>query len=77
MARYYFDIRDGEGLARDEEGLELPALEAAEIEAARSLADLAADIADQQAEHRRLTIEVRSSDGPRFGTPLAFEAFLH
>jgi hypothetical protein len=40
MPRYFFDIRDGEELVRDDEGMELPDLEAAFREAARSLADL-------------------------------------
>ncbi len=33
MARYYFHIRDGNNLIRDEEGTELPSLEAARAEA--------------------------------------------
>ena len=33
MARYYFHIRDGNNLIRDEEGIELPSLEAARAEA--------------------------------------------
>jgi hypothetical protein len=38
--RYYFDMREGESLALDDEGLELPSLAAAEHEAALSLADI-------------------------------------
>ena len=33
MARYYFHIRDGDRLIRDDEGIELPSLEAARAEA--------------------------------------------
>ena len=33
MPRYYFQIRDGNNLIRDEEGIELPSLEAARAEA--------------------------------------------
>ena len=33
MPRYYFQIRDGNNLIRDEEGMELPSLEAARAEA--------------------------------------------
>jgi hypothetical protein len=40
MSRYYFDIRDGEELIPDEEGMELPDLDAAFREAARSLAEI-------------------------------------
>ncbi len=38
MKRYYFDMRDGDGFAPGEEGLELPDIEAAQQEAALSLA---------------------------------------
>ena len=37
-ARYYFDIREGDDLAPDDEGLELPSIERVQEEAARSLA---------------------------------------
>jgi hypothetical protein len=40
MPRYFFDIRDGEELIADEEGMDLPDLEAAFREAARSLAEI-------------------------------------
>jgi hypothetical protein len=41
MPRYFFfDIRDGEELVPDEEGMELPDLDAAFREAARSLAEI-------------------------------------
>ena len=43
MKRYYFDMQDGDGFAPDEEGLELPDIEAAQEEAALSLADMARD----------------------------------
>jgi hypothetical protein len=37
--RYYFDLRDGEEVAVDDEGVELPSLQAVQEEAALSLAD--------------------------------------
>jgi hypothetical protein len=40
MPRYFFDIRDGEELDQDEEGMELPDLDAAFREAAYSLAEM-------------------------------------
>jgi hypothetical protein len=43
MPRYYFDLRDEDEVAVDEEGLELSSLRAVQIEAAKSLADLARD----------------------------------
>ena len=43
MTRYFFDIRYGDKIAIDEEGLELPDIEAAQIEAAYSLAGMVRD----------------------------------
>jgi hypothetical protein len=40
VPRYFFDIRDGDELIADEEGLELPDLDAAFREAAYSLAEI-------------------------------------
>ncbi len=39
MTRYYFDIRDAEGVTIDVEGYELPDLAAVQWEAALSLID--------------------------------------
>ena len=41
MMRYYFDLRDGNELAPDEEGIELWSRERVEEEATKSLADFA------------------------------------
>lgn len=43
MTRYYFDLRDDNGIALDEEGLELSSPRAVQAEAAKSVADLARD----------------------------------
>lgn len=61
MIRYYFDIRDNSGLSVDEEGLEFPTQQEAEIEAARSLADLAKEFADirPSADRRRARVSDR------------------
>ena len=65
MKRYYFDIRDGDGFAPDEEGLELPDIEAAQQEAALSLADLSRDAVRMLRRNARLMqIEVRDDNGP-------------
>ncbi len=58
MARYYFDVRDGEVLTRDDEGLEFRGIDAASDEAARTLAEIACDVLPGAA-HRVLAIEVR------------------
>lgn len=63
MTRYYFDIRDGEALYADDEGLELDDQTQAEIEAATSLADMAKDLSPLDERHH-MAIEVRTSAGP-------------
>jgi len=73
MTRYYFDIRDGEALYADEEGLELEDQRQAEIEAATSLADMAKDLSPLDERHH-MAIEVRSNAGPVFQAMFVFEA---
>jgi Domain of unknown function (DUF6894) len=63
MTRYFFDIRDGDELAPDEEGMILPDVKAAQEEAARALADMARDMIRGQ-PFRHMAIEVRNHDGP-------------
>lgn len=57
MTRYYFDIRDDTGLYPDEEGLEFDTQQEAEVEAARSLANLARDFATKRQD---VSVEVRT-----------------
>jgi len=65
MPRYYFDIRSGQDLYSDEEGLELADQNAAELEAATSLSDLAKGSLPLD-ERQRMAIEVRTQEGPVF-----------
>lgn len=60
--RYFFDTRDGERLLRDDEGMELDGIEAAEDEAKRGLADFARD-AVPHARQSELAVEVRDEGG--------------
>lgn len=66
MTRYYFDIREGDNFAPDEEGLELSTLQAVQEEAARSLADMARDAVrgEPDGAAHDMSIEVRDADGP-------------
>ena len=71
MARYYFDLREGAELYPDEDGVELPTLRAAEMEAARALGAMTQEL-DPTAEDRDIAIEVRNDDGPLFQVALVF-----
>jgi hypothetical protein len=68
MPRYYFDLRDGDELAVDEEGVELRDTDLVQEEAARSLADMARDAVRRTTRNRelnhRMAIEVRDDHGP-------------
>jgi hypothetical protein len=70
--RYYFDLRDGDALSVDEEGVELPDIEAVQKEATRSLADMAKDRPLNASGHR-MAIEVRDDAGPLLQAKLTFE----
>jgi hypothetical protein len=75
MPRYFFDLREGDDLAVDEEGMELRDLEAVHEEAARSLADLARDEVRRVAKHgggHEMAIEVRDEAGPVLQVMLTF-----
>jgi hypothetical protein len=67
MPRYYFDVRNDQAISLDEEGLELLDVEAVQGEAARALADMARDAANERARNalaQRMAIEVRDDAGP-------------
>ncbi len=76
MPRYYFDLLDGDVLASDEEGIELPDFQAVQAEAAKSLADMARDavhnLAATPGKHD-MAIEVRDAGGPVMLVKFIFE----
>ena len=55
----------------DEDGVELPTLRAAEMEAARALGAMAQEL-EPTAEGQDMAIEVRNEDGPLFQVALVF-----
>ena len=65
MKRYYFDMRDGDSLAPDDEGILLPDIETVQQEAAVALAQMARDVAPGVLKNggRRMAIEVRDESG--------------
>jgi hypothetical protein len=76
MPRFYFDLRHGDDLAGDEEGLELPDIGAVQAEAAISLADMARDAvhsAPLAPGGYRMAIEVRDEVGPVMQVRLLFK----
>jgi hypothetical protein len=76
VPRYFFDLREGETLAVDEEGTELPTIEAAQEEAARSLAEMAKAAVREVIKNggHRMEIEVRDEVGPVMKLQFNFEA---
>ena len=65
MTRYYFDLRDRDGFIIDDEGFELPDIEAVQREAVLSLADQGRGAAEKAiGSLTDLAIEVRDDAGP-------------
>jgi hypothetical protein len=75
MPRYYFDLRDANGLVVDEEGLELGDVQGAQEEAARIIGDMARDAlsAPAVAPVQQMAIEVRDDLGPVMHIRFSFE----
>jgi len=74
MQRFYFDLQfDDEKPSEDEEGALLPDVEAAQLEAARSLSDFSRTIVDDKERLHKLTIHVRDDSGPVLVAVLRFE----
>jgi hypothetical protein len=78
MQRYYFDLRDGDGLTVDDEGMELQDLQTVQEEAARSLGDMARDAVGKSVDTQvgaltQMAIEVRDDAGPVMHVRFTFE----
>jgi len=75
MKRYFFDLRDGDELTRDDEGLELSTTEAVQEEAARSLADMARDASRRphNGAGHQMAVEVRDDTGPVLQAKFTFQ----
>jgi hypothetical protein len=72
MPRYFFDTMDSGRFISDESGIELPSIQAARAEAARSLTDIARDMSPDN--RREVIVEVSDDEGrPLFRTALYFE----
>lgn len=75
MPRYYFDLMDADGLVMDDEGREMKDLHAVQIEAARSLVDMARDslMETTAPSVEQLSIRVRDDEGLVLNLGFKFE----
>lgn len=73
MPRYFFDVRDREGFATDDEGLEFPDIEQAQRGATRALAEMAKDVAIRNGAPPEIAIEVRENGEPLLRATLRIE----
>jgi len=66
MTQYFFDFRSGDVLSMDDQGQELPHMQAAHDEAVEALADALQDIFTQGCVEQLVAIDVRDGFGPVF-----------
>lgn len=64
MPRYFFDLRDGRYLTLDEEGEDLPDVEAARREALRIVGDAIKDLGREESSALQVAVAVRNCRGP-------------
>ena len=74
--RYFFDLREDNQVAIDDEGIDFPSLEAAQHEAALSLADLAHALVRTNGINgipQSAAVHVRDKNGPVLKAHFVFE----
>jgi len=77
MARYFFDLINGDGPVRDEQGQEVASREAVSREVSRILADIAREELPARCKGL-ISIEVRDENGrPVFTGSLSFQSRWH
>ncbi|ETR76312.1 glutamate dehydrogenase leucine dehydrogenase [Afipia sp. P52-10] len=64
MARFFFDLREGASVLRDDEGVELANAEAAELQAVKAAAAIAEE--NFRKGNRAVEINVREDSRPAF-----------
>jgi len=72
MPRYYFDVRANDNLVVDDKGVEFPDVRGAEIQATRSVGEMASDI-PPGTQHHHVAIEVRTDYGRAFKAAFTFD----
>jgi hypothetical protein len=74
MRRFFFDLKyDGESPTDDEEGIVLPDLASAQVEATRALTDLSKEMVLSGRSTNSLAVIVRDDTGPVLQATLNFE----
>jgi len=74
MRLYFFDLKfDGESPTDDEEGVVMPHLESAQVEASLALADLSKEMVLSGKPANSLAVIVRDDTGPVLQATLSFE----
>jgi hypothetical protein len=74
--RYFFDLREGDQVALDDEGIDFPSVELAQQEATLSLANLARDLVLTNGRNgitQSMAVNVRDKNGPVLKAEFAFE----
>lgn len=71
--KYFFDIRDGDHVTRDEVGVELRNIHAAHTEASVALTEMARDYLPSDGPHRVLGIHVRDAAGAQFKVTIEYD----
>lgn len=70
---YFFDVRDGDDLSPDDTGIDLPDPAAARLQATLALTEMARDDLPSNGDERKLSIHVRTAEGPQFDVSLDYE----
>jgi len=70
--RFFFDIQDGKHLARDDIGMDCQGRDAARVQAARALTEMASNYLPTDGLSRHLAIHVRSGAGPLFTVDMRY-----
>jgi hypothetical protein len=74
MRRFFFDLKyDGERPTDDEEGMIMPDLESAQVEATRALTDLSKEMVLRGKVTHSLAVIIRDDSGPVLQATLNFE----
>jgi hypothetical protein len=72
MPKYFFDLQDPQGAIVDDEGVELPSVDAARSEARQTIGEAARSLMAKGVDGR-IVVEVRGPAGPVLTVTATFE----